>query len=105
LGLALVLPGAAWAHATLIGTSPSFQQRLEHSPRSVQLRFDQSVKAFPNAITVYTSKGRVVSGTVRPGKDQRVVTVPVQRLQRGAYTVRWHVVSADSHVASGVFTF
>ena len=54
LGLALVVPGAAWAHATLTGTSPSFQQRLPQSPRFVQLRFDQSVKAFPNAITVYT---------------------------------------------------
>jgi copper transport protein len=104
-GLALVLPGAAWAHATLTQTSPSFQQRLAQSPRFVQLRFDQSVKAFPNAITVYTAKGRVVSGLVRPGKDPRVVTVPVRRLARGAYTARWRVVSADSHVASGVFTF
>jgi copper transport protein len=105
LALALVVPGAASAHATLTHTSPSFQQRLPGSPRFVQLRFDQSVKALPDAITVYTAKGNVVSGTVKPGKDLRVVTVPVQRLARGAYTVRWRVVSADSHVVSGVFTF
>jgi len=105
VGLALAFPAASWAHATLIRTSPSFQQRLQRSPRFVQLRFDQSVKAFPNAITVYTAKGHVVSGTVRPAKDPRVVTTPLQPLARGAYTVRWRVVSADSHVVSGVFTF
>ena len=105
VGLALAFPAASWAHATLIRTSPSFQQRLQRSPRFVQLRFDQSVKAFPNAITVYTAKGHVVSGTVWPAKDPRVVTTPLQPLARGAYTVRWRVVSADSHVVSGVFTF
>jgi copper transport protein len=30
---------------------------------------------------------------------------PLRRLSRGAYTVRWHAVSSDSHVVSGVFTF
>jgi copper transport protein len=104
-GLALAVPGAAWAHATLTQTSPSFQQRLAASPRFVQLRFDQSVKALPTAITVYTAKGKVVSGSAKPGTDPRIVRVPVQKLARGAYTVRWRVVSADSHVVSGVFTF
>ena len=33
------------------------------------------------------------------------MTTPLQPLARGAYTVRWRVVSADSHVVSGVFTF
>jgi copper transport protein len=31
--------------------------------------------------------------------------VPLARVRVGGYTVRWHVVSADSHVASGVWTF
>jgi copper transport protein len=31
--------------------------------------------------------------------------VPVGRLGRGAYTVRWHAPSGDGHVVSGVFTF
>jgi copper transport protein len=105
LALALALPAVAAAHATLTQTKPSFAQRLSSSPRAVLLRFDQSVDALPNAITVYTAKGRIVSGKSKPGTDRRVVTVPVQDLSRGAYTVRWRVVSADSHVVAGVFTF
>jgi copper transport protein len=102
---ALAVPGAAWAHATLKQTIPAFGKSLQRSPKFVELRFDQSVKALPNAITVYTAKGRIVSGASRGGTDKRIVTVPVQHLQRGAYTVRWRAVSADSHVVSGVFTF
>jgi copper transport protein len=104
-GLALVLPASAWAHATLVRTRPAFAQRVETSPRSVLLRFDQSVEALPNAITVYTSKGHVVSGVTKPNADPRIVSVPVQKLGRGGYTVRWRVTSADSHTVSGVFTF
>jgi copper transport protein len=102
---ALVFPAVAFAHATLKQTEPSFAQRLARSPAFVELRFDQSVKALPNAITVYTAKGKVVSGQARSGTDKRIVTVPVRGLPRGAYTVRWRAVSADSHVVSGVFTF
>ena len=105
VGLALAFPAVAAAHATLTQTKPAFAQRLAHSPGVVELRFDQSVDALRNAITVYTAKGRVVSGRSKPGTDRRIVTVPVQRLSRGGYTVRWRVVSADSHVVAGVFTF
>jgi copper transport protein len=105
VGLVLAFPAVAAAHATLTQTEPSFAQRVAHSPKIVRLFFDQSVDALPNAITVYTAKGRVVSGRSKPGTDRRVVTVPVRQLPRGGYTVRWRVVSADSHVVAGVFTF
>jgi copper transport protein len=103
--LALIAPGAAWAHASLTKTVPGNTQRVERSPRTVQLRFDQSVAALPNAITVYTSKGRIVSGLSRISEGKTTVSVPVSRLSRGGYTVRWRVTSSDSHTISGLFTF
>ena len=102
---ALALPGAAWAHAALGKASPGFRQRLERAPRAVVLRFDQPVKALGNSIVVYTALGSVVSGTARNGRDAHVVVAPVRRVGRGAYTVRWHAISGDGHVVSGVFTF
>jgi copper transport protein len=103
--VALVAPAAAWAHATLRQTEPSFRQRVQTAPRAVTLRFDQAVTALASSIQVRTAGGRLVSGATRSGADPRVVTVPVPRLGKGAYTVRWHAVSADGHVVSGVFTF
>jgi copper transport protein len=102
----LAFPGTAWAHATLDQTSPKVGQRLAASPRFVRLQFDQSVRALGNAIQVFDAKGRLVSGAPHTLKrDSRIVVVPLRRLPRGGYTVRWATISNDSHVGRGVFTF
>jgi copper transport protein len=102
---ALAFPGAASAHATLEKETPSFGQRLERAPAQVRLSFDQSVEALPDAIRVLDTKGRLLSGRTITSADKRTITAPLQRLRRGGYTIRWRVVSADSHVVSGVYTF
>jgi copper transport protein len=104
--VALALPGTAWAHATLLRTTPATGQRLASSPRVVTLSFDQSVKTLPNGIRVYDARGKLVSGLARglPG-NPRAVEVTVRRLPRGAYTVRWSAISNDSHVGHGLYTF
>jgi copper transport protein len=103
---ALVLPGAAWAHATLLRTTPDVGQRVASSPRVVMLSFDQSVKTLPTGIRVYDASGKLVSGLARgvPG-EPRAVEVTLRHLPRGAYTVRWSAISNDSHVGHGVYTF
>jgi copper transport protein len=103
---ALALPGAAWAHATLLETAPAVGRRLPASPRIVLLTFDQSVKTLPNGIRVYDSTGRLVSGQAHgvPG-NPRAIEVGLRRLPKGAYTVRWSAISNDSHVGHGVYTF
>jgi copper transport protein len=103
--LALALPAAASAHATLTKTAPAYGTRIERSPAVVRLYFDQTVDVLPNAIRVYSAKGRLLSGRARASTNGRTVAVPVSHLPRGGYTVRWRAVSADGHVVSGVFTF
>ncbi|HEX3687187.1 MAG TPA: copper resistance protein CopC [Gaiellaceae bacterium] len=103
--LALALPAAASAHATLTKTEPAYGKRVERSPALVRLYFDESVDVLPNAIRVYSANGRLLSGRTLASSDKRAVAVPVSRLPRGGYTVRWRAVSADGHVVSGVFTF
>ena len=102
---ALAFPAVASAHASVEYTTPHFGKRLQVAPKAVLLEFDQSVKALPNAIAVFTAKGHAVSGLTRTSADKRTVSAPVSHLGRGAYTVRWRVISADGHVVSGVFTF
>jgi copper transport protein len=105
LAVALVLPASASAHARILETDPSFRERVEVAPRAVSLRFDQPVTAFQDSILVRTSAGRLVSGRAITADDGRVVRVALRGVPRGAYTVRWHALSGDSHVISGVFTF
>ncbi len=100
---ALVFPASAFAHANLDGTSPNYRQRLQSAPRAVVLHFDQSVQAEPNAIVVKNEFGKTLSASA--SAHGQTVRVPLKRLPRGPYTVRWHVLSEDGHVVSGVFTF
>jgi copper transport protein len=101
LALALLVPASAAAHATMMGPSPGFRERLERAPERVVLRFDQAVKL--PSVHVFDSTGRDWAGAVR--LEGTKVVAGVGELPKGPYTVRWHVLSADSHVVSGVFTF
>jgi copper transport protein len=100
---ALVFPASAFGHASLKSTTPTFRERLQSAPRFVALRFDQPVTAEPNAIEVRNAFGKTYSRTAR--SSGREVRVALRQLPRGAYTARWHVLSEDGHVVSGVFTF
>ena len=102
---ALVVPANAFAHASVLTTYPSYRQRLDRAPQSVWIRFDQGVKAFPNSIVLLSATGDVLSGTTHDAADPRLIVVPARSLARGAYTVRWHAMSSDGHVVSGVWTF
>jgi copper transport protein len=101
----LLVPTQAFAHATLKETTPAIQSRLEEPPDVVTLRFDQSVTVGARAIEVFAEDGRKVSAPAVATDRARVVTSRVAALPRGAYTVRWRVLSSDGHVAAGLFTF
>ena len=104
--VALAAPTSALAHAVLLERVPTYGARLAAAPRSVSLRFDQTVDVFPNSIDVRSASGRVMAaGPTRTQDQGREVVVPLRRLPRGAYTVRWHVTSNEGHVVSGVYTF
>jgi copper transport protein len=104
--VALALPVSAFAHANLLERTPTYGSKLATSPRAVSLRFDQGVDVFENAIDVRSANGRdVTAGPSHTVDEGRVATVPLRRLPKGAYTVRWHATSNEGHVLSGVYTF
>jgi copper transport protein len=101
--LALTFPAQALAHATLKQASPGFRQRLATSPRLVTLSFDQYVKVLPGSVQLFSAKHAVP--VKRIWTDHFVLKAALPRLPKGPYTVRWHALSSDGHVVSGVFTF
>jgi copper transport protein len=103
--VALAAPAAAFAHASIRDSKPASRQRLERAPTRVEIDFDQSVKVFPNGIRVYDSHGHVYSRGVHSESGGHAIVASVSKLPKGAYTVRWQVLSGDGHVVSGVYTF
>ena len=103
---ALVVPGSALAHVTLIASEPVTQSRVDRPPTEVRLRFNQPVTITSNAVQVLAPEGTVLSGTARTEDRGYVVVAPVSRLRDGlGYTVRWRVIGEDGHSPAGVFTF
>ena len=99
--VALAVPAHAAAHATLVSATPDFRERAKARPRAVTLHFDQAVSS--GAVDVRDERGRGIA--LRTRTRQRTVVAPLRRVERAAYTVRWHALSSDGHVVAGVYTF
>ncbi|MFF7608870.1 copper resistance protein CopC [Streptomyces parvulus] len=106
----LLLGGApsASAHATLESTDPGDGSVLGRAPDRVTLTFSESVGLRDDSFRVLDPGGHRVrtadAGRADGRSDTARVALPAG-LGEGTYTVAWRVVSADSHPASGAFTF
>jgi copper transport protein len=103
--LALAVPSAAWAHATLVRTDPANGSVLERPPAAVRVVFDDTVHVGPGVEAIRNGGGSVLVG--RPHVEGgRTLVVPVRRgLANGAYSFRWSIISDDGHLESGVVAF
>ena len=66
---ALIVPGTALAHVTLISSQPVTQSRVDTPPTEVRLRFNGPVTITPNAVQVLAPDGTVLSGTATTEED------------------------------------
>jgi copper transport protein len=104
----LLAPASAIAHAMLEETEPAGSAQLAHAPGQVVLRFSETVDASLGAVQVFDAAGQTVQqgAAFHPNGDGPRVAVKLPaNLPRGAYTVTYRVISADSHPISGGFTF
>jgi copper transport protein len=107
VGGALALPGAAWAHAALLKTSPVASRVVNTPPKEVRLTYSEPIEPRFAIVSVTDAGGRqVTSGSPQrpPGQPQTLVT-PLQKIPEGWYLVFWRVISADGHPVRGAFTF
>lgn len=102
---------AAWAvpaaaHAVLQSSTPAQGASLDVPPEEVVLTFTEPVHPQASSAEAFDSSGRPVSRGLQVSPDGRTVRVKLASLPRGAYTVRWKVVSrVDGHLTAGLLTF
>jgi copper transport protein len=98
---------AAWAHATLVTTSPAEGSVVAHAPARVTATFDEPVGVSPSSLRVLAPDGsRADTGGTTHGRTPEQIAIALKPgLGHGTYTVGWHVISADSHPVQGAFTF
>jgi methionine-rich copper-binding protein CopC len=98
---------AAFAHAFLDHADPRVGSTVDQAPKRVTLWFTERLEPAFSKVKVLDASGKEVDakdGTV-DAKDRTMMHATVPDLPAGKYRVEWRVLSSDTHVTSGDFTF
>jgi copper transport protein len=104
----LVLPSpAAWAHATLLGSTPSAGYAVATPPTELTLDYDQPVSISATPLTLADATGHpypLGRPTLSLGNRRLSASVP-EHLSDSGYRISWTVTAQDGDIVSGVITF
>lgn len=103
-GLLLAAPPAA-AHANLVSADPAPNGRVDEAPGALALRFSEPLEETYTGVEVVDGNGTDhVTSTTIVGDARTELSVALEPLDDGLYTVRWKTLSAaDGHTRSGVY--
>jgi methionine-rich copper-binding protein CopC len=103
----LVARAGLEAHAFLQCAEPAVGSTVQRSPSEVQIRFTENIEPAVSSIQVFDASGKEVDKRdLRLDRsDHALLHVSLPQLGAGTYKVVWRVVSVDTHVTSGNFTF
>jgi copper resistance protein C len=103
----MLVAGQARAHAFLDHSDPAVGSTVPTSPPTLALWFTEHIEPAFSTVTVTNAGGqRVDLGNAHvPPDDPAELDVGLKPLPNGTYTVRWHVISVDTHKTEGNFTF
>lgn len=102
-----IAPAAVRAHAFLDHADPAVGSTVPASPATIHLWFTQQLEPAFSSVTVTDKSGASVndgSAAIDPS-NQSELDVKLKHLTPGTYTVKWHVLSVDTHTTEGDFTF
>jgi methionine-rich copper-binding protein CopC len=105
LAAALIQPVSA--HAFLDRAAPAVGSSVRTSPTELKLWFTERLEPAFSRVRVQDGSGKQVDrgdGRV-DATDGVLLRVSLPRLAPGTYRVTWRVLSVDTHVTEGDFTF
>ena len=106
LAVVLAIAGTAAGHAFLDRAEPRVGGRVRTPPAQVMLWFTERLEPAYSRVQVVNQAGQRVDrhdGAV--GGDGRQLRASLTPLPPGTYRVVWRVLSVDTHVTEGDFTF
>lgn len=95
------------AHAFLKDANPGVGSTIQTSPSEVRIRFTENIEPAVSSIQVFDASGKEVDkhDLHLDRSDHTLLHISLRQLRAGTYKVVWRVVSADTHVTNGNFTF
>lgn len=95
------------AHAFLKDADPGVGSVIQTSPSEVRIRFTENIEPAVSSIQIFDASGKEVDkrDLHLDRSDHAMLRVSLPKLGAGTYKVVWRVVSVDTHVTNGNFTF
>lgn len=105
LALLAVSPRRAMAHAVLLSSTPQKNAVVSGPEIAISLRYNSRVDGARSTLTLLKPDGAVetISGITQPRPD--VVSATGHVPAKGAYVLRWQVLSSDGHITRGEVPF
>lgn len=103
----LLSPITASAHAILVKSQPTKDEEVKVAPKQIDLWFNDPVRNEYKALAVIDSEGKRVDkrDVEQDMLDGSHIHATVEDLAPGTYTIRYRVVSQDTHIVTGKFQF
>lgn len=100
-------PVQVGAHAILVRSQPTADSTLPEPPKQVDVWFNDKVGSEYKALAVIDSAGKRVDNKdiEQETLDPSHLYITVPDLPPDTYTVRYRVVSLDTHIVTGKFKF
>ena len=104
----VLLPAArVSAHGFLERSDPAVGGKIHPVPAAVRIWFTEAIEPAFSSIQVFDTTGKQVDrkDTHSDRSSRSLLQISLPRLGPGTYKVAWGVVSVDTHVTKGDFTF
>ena len=102
--IASVFADTAQAHAFLDHASPLVGSTVQTAPRELTLTFTQNLEPAFSTVQVIGPNGQRADAG-KPQISGNTMRVAIRASGSGAYHVRWHALSVDTHTTQGSYTF
>lgn len=105
--VALAFAPGALAHAFLDHAAPAVGSAVHGPPAEVKLWFTQELEPTFSTLRVFDASGKQVDRLDKrvDSGDRALMRVSLPQLGPGTYRVVWRVLSTDTHVTEGDYSF
>lgn len=98
--------GTAFGHATLEKAVPEPDSRLQNSPTTISLTFNERIEEGAFYIKLFDTSGKQIStDKAKMNAAHNGLDLTLPKLAEGVYLTSYHIVSADGHPIEGSYIF
>jgi methionine-rich copper-binding protein CopC len=105
IGIAIVAPRAALAHAVLVHSNPTANSVVAAGDVQVTLAFNSRVDPLRSSLSLLEPDGNITRIAIGPPSSPEILSGKMSVVVKGTYKLRWQALSSDGHITRGEIPF